>query len=348
MRTTKRAWHLGAIAALVAAAPLAQSFDVDGSCTPAEQAAGECFQSASGVVVEVIPGPGGEFPAITPEGNSVFAYRITGAGLAGMDCGDSNEVSHVDISIPVCLDSPIVILASSPEGERLINGQGDQSCDFGVGDVDNDIFKWEVEVPCTEFVDVSITVAGAVPAEIVPFLLKEGSTCVEQAILGPGCGSTITRFCEGISDCPCGNDLPGQDGGCANSTGNGAIIGAAGSSSVSADDLVLTASNLPANQFVLFIAAEGQVQNPFGDGFLCVGGPGIKIIRYLPVQNSGAAGTVTIGPGLAALSCSLGPPSIACIDPGETWYWQTWYRDPGGPCSSSFNLTSALAIDFIP
>ncbi len=29
---------------------------------------------------------------------------------------------------------------------------------------------------------------------------------------------------------------------------------------------------------------------------------------------------------------------------GETQHYQAWYRDPGGPCGASFNLTTALRV----
>ncbi|MCP3920133.1 MAG: hypothetical protein GY711_31795 [bacterium] len=34
------------------------------------------------------------------------------------------------------------------------------------------------------------------------------------------------------------------------------------------------------------------------------------------------------------------------IQPGETWNFQVWYRDSGGPCGSSFNFTNAVRVAF--
>jgi len=53
------------------------------------------------------------------------------------------------------------------------------------------------------------------------------------------------RYCFGVQ-CPCGNDSPRA--GCRNSTGSGAALGGWGSVGVAADDLVLTATSVPANQ----------------------------------------------------------------------------------------------------
>ncbi|MFT4543355.1 MAG: hypothetical protein ACI835_005825 [Planctomycetota bacterium] len=321
----------------------------DGVCTPAEEAVARCFETSTGFTVEIIPGVSDEFPVINADGNSVFAYRITGPGANGGSCAGVSDVSHSDIAIPVCLENPIVILDSEPGGRLLSGGQGDPSCGFGAGDLDRDVFKWDVGAPCSGYAEFSFVVAGVRQAAPTGFLLKEGNECRTGEILGPDCGSTIDRFCEGTNNCPCGNEIT-DSAGCANSTGEGGIVGAAGSSSVFADDLTLTATGLPANQFALFIAAEGTHQLPFGDGFLCVGGPGIKIIRYNPVQNTGLEGQVTIGPGLVALSYSgtLGFPSVAGIDAGETWFWQAWYRDATGPCGAAYNLTSALAVSYVP
>ena len=173
---------------------------------------------------------------------------------------------------------------------------------------------------------------------------------------GPGAGyifqvpSFATAYCFGTS-CPCGNDDPAY-GGCANSIiGNddepqGARIAACGTASVAADDLVLELTHLPPNKFGLFYMGGGQTQLPFGDGQRCVDTGGIGIFRYNPVQNSGSSGYLTLGPGIVTRSQSF--PTNGHIDPGETWYFQGWYRDPMGPCGTAFNLSNGLAVTFAP
>lgn len=146
-----------------------------------------------------------------------------------------------------------------------------------------------------------------------------------------------TSYC----DCPNGGLCfnPYTPGGCENSTGLGSILSAAGTSDVVADDLVLTANQLPT--FTLGIIYMGTLQVgpiPFGDGLRCVGG---NICRF-PIQSSGAAGVMTEGPGIVFDSIGLGCP----INAGDTWNFQCWYRDPGGPCGNGFNFSNAVSVDF--
>jgi len=179
---------------------------------------------------------------------------------------------------------------------------------------------------------------------LAPLLSFLAFSCLGVAVAvaanGPG-----TPYCFSNSDCPCGNVDP--TAGCANSTGAGALLSSSGSASASADDLVLTVSNVPPNQFGILFMGGSQVVDriPFGDGLLCVSSvPGV-FCRFL-VQNSGSSGVMTEGPGIVAFSQTLQP---AChIDPGDTWYFQGWYRDPQGPCGGLFNLSNAVSVTFAP
>ena len=136
---------------------------------------------------------------------------------------------------------------------------------------------------------------------------------------------------------PC-NNAGGAGEGCANSTGYGALLSAAGSTSVSADDLVFNASQIAPNRpSLLFsgtLAANGGAGVVLGDGLRCVGGG----IQRLTVQVSDATGGAAWGGGLIA---------GAGWTPGDTRFFQVWYRDPsGGPCASGFNLSNGLEIQF--
>ena len=149
-------------------------------------------------------------------------------------------------------------------------------------------------------------------------------------------------FCFGDGSgtpCPCGNaSLPGE--GCANSTGRGAKLYNAGATSVSLDDALPQAIQLPPNKALIFIAGMG-VQGggngvPFYDGLLC-----ITVNKRFLGQTSSPTGTG------AQPQPVLGSNNL--IQPGSTWYFQAWFRDgASGPCGTKVNLSNGLEISFTP
>lgn len=168
------------------------------------------------------------------------------------------------------------------------------------------------------------------------------STDVDSNGVPDECEVVASGYCTcAAALAPCGN----VDGtaGCANSTGAGAKLEALGTSSVIADDLVLVTSHVPANQFALYYFGQTAGSFPFGDGLRCIGG---STQRFLPLQNSGASGTLTLGPGIVARSHAF--PAAFHIAPFASWNFQSWYRDAQGPCVSGFNLSDAVLITFTP
>jgi hypothetical protein len=154
---------------------------------------------------------------------------------------------------------------------------------------------------------------------------------------GPG-----TQFCFGDGTgvpCPCGNNSPGPNKGCLNSTGRGALLYNNGSTSVTLDDCRLVAIQLPPNKVTIFFVGNqtqgGGLGLPFSDGLLCV-----KAKRRYPLQVSNGAGIIDVI-GVVTLTANL-------ITPGSTWYFQAWYRDPTGPCLTGANFTNGLAVTFTP
>ncbi len=141
---------------------------------------------------------------------------------------------------------------------------------------------------------------------------------------------------------PCGNG--DATAGCANSTGVGALITPTGSTSVGLDDLVLTTTQLPTfKQLLLMVSANIVAPLPFYDGRRCLVSP----ISRIGPKNSGPLGNVSFGPGLSAYSIANFP-AVNWILPGTTFGFQTWYRDPTGPCGSGANVSSAVAASFVP
>ena len=53
------------------------------------------------------------------------------------------------------------------------------------------------------------------------------------------------------------------------------------------------------------------------------------------------------GPGLSAYSIGFFP-AFNWILAGSTFHFQTWYRDPTGPCGLNTNLSSAIKAVFVP
>jgi len=140
-----------------------------------------------------------------------------------------------------------------------------------------------------------------------------------------------------FGSCPCGNDsLPAEAAGCANSTGFGGHLDHSGSSSIAADDLVLEASQLPANKTCLLVSSFDQRSAglPVGGGLLGLSAP----ISRLAFRTSSAAGTASWG--------SLN--GLGELEEGDTRTYQVWYRDGGnGSCGTGSNLTNGLQVTFI-
>ncbi len=147
-------------------------------------------------------------------------------------------------------------------------------------------------------------------------------------------------YCFGI-DCPCGN--PDPLAGCANTQGKGARMHASGSSSFLADDLVITVDGLPSGAWSIIYMGALTNEVPFGDGLLCAGA-GYPLFRF-PIQQTGASGSLSIGPGIADYSLNNFP-ALGQISPSSTWLWQIWYRNPQGPCGSGFNTSNGYKVAF--
>ena len=153
-------------------------------------------------------------------------------------------------------------------------------------------------------------------------------------------------FCFGDGSgmqCGCGN-TGGPGEGCANSTGFGALLVNQGGVGTALDDASLSATQLPANRLGMIYLGNQPYQYPgfTGQSLLktagirCVGGK----LRRLPIGGTGPSGVLTAD-GPVALSAGL-------IGAGETWYFQSWYRDGNQSCGTGSNFSNALAITFAP
>ena len=159
-----------------------------------------------------------------------------------------------------------------------------------------------------------------------------------QSIVEAGLDAVEVRTidCGGVGTVYC-------DPAASNSTGSPATIAAEGSALVADNDVTLTVESLPANSVGYFLASQtqGLIANPGGSqGNLCLGG---SIGRYVnAVLNAGAAGTYSLQLDLTAIPQ---PTGFVGVTAGETWNFQSWYRDVvvGIPAS---NFTEAIEILF--
>ena len=104
---------------------------------------------------------------------------------------------------------------------------------------------------------------------------------------------------------------------------------------VAGEDVPRQPPGQPALLFRGTIPVNGGAGLPIGDGLRCAGGQ----VKRLVIAFSQPDGSVSFGPGLA--------PSGGW-QPGDTMRFQTWYRDPQGPCAQGFNTTSAVEAHFEP
>ena len=131
----------------------------------------------------------------------------------------------------------------------------------------------------------------------------------------------------------------------ANSTGASGTIIATGSLVAADNNMTITSASLPAFSFGFSIVSlsTGFVANPGGSsGNLCLSG---SIGRYVgpgQIQNSGAQGTFSVPLDLTMTPQPLG---FVSIQAGETWSFQSWYRDAimGMPTS---NFTDGVTVVF--
>lgn len=126
-----------------------------------------------------------------------------------------------------------------------------------------------------------------------------------------------------------------------NSAGGAGAMSANGSAYVVRSSVTLSASNLPVNQFGIFVASMTQdfIVGAGGtsNGNLCLGG---VIGRINTVLGSGADGEYSLELNLNAVPQGMG--TVAVMG-GQTWSFQSWFRDQVGLGS---NFTDGITIQF--
>ena len=123
-----------------------------------------------------------------------------------------------------------------------------------------------------------------------------------------------------------------------NSTGLAATISASGSASIAANDLVLTASSLPA-QPGIFIAGPTQAQIPFFNSFLCVDPMGLQRFNAVNVPSGGVVSE--------AVDLATSAPGGINAVAGSTYNYQRWNRDPAAGGGNA-TFSDALEVPYQP
>lgn len=119
--------------------------------------------------------------------------------------------------------------------------------------------------------------------------------------IGPGPG---TNYCA---------TLPLSTGVC--------TITATGSTSIAANDLILSVANLP-NQPGLFIAGPNATELPFFNGYLCVGFAGLQRFGTINIPSNGLI--------VQPVDLATAAPGGLSVVAGQAFHYQRWNRDPAG------------------
>ena len=130
-----------------------------------------------------------------------------------------------------------------------------------------------------------------------------------------------------------------------NSSGAAASMSAQGSVRVADNSLTITASNMPSNAFGVFLtsSSQGFVQMPGGSqGNLCLAGRIGRFVGPGQIQNSGAAGSISL---VLDLTRHPNPTGFVGVQPRERWNFTAWYRDTAMGVSTS-NFADGLEIRF--
>jgi len=175
-----------------------------------------------------------------------------------------------------------------------------------------------------------VTVAGGSTVQV---------HCLTTSGFGSNNGIQITPADQGPGTNYCSSTI--------NSTGAASVISATGSASISANNLVLSANNLP-SQPGIFIAGPTQQAMPLYCGTLCVGFGGLQ--RF---SNTAAptGGIIT-----EAVDYATSAPGGLLVVAGQTFNYQRWNRDPAGAggCqgpgtpNDTANFSDAVAIMHTP
>lgn len=127
-----------------------------------------------------------------------------------------------------------------------------------------------------------------------------------------------------------------------NSVGPGTRMDYRKAPSLGINNFRVRAQGSPASTPGQFLYGANTAAIPFGDGVLCIGVPRARVGAAVQTNGNGSAFTL--------LDLQSGPlaTGAGAIQAGSTWHFQFWYRDPGGPIGTGFNLSDGLTVTFCP
>ena len=226
--------------------------------------------------------------------------------------------------------------------EGVTTGTGNLNVDPGLVDLAGGDYRLPVTSPAIDAGNSSAVIAAPLGGIAVDFdaasRFFDEPTVIDTGV-GPGPVVDIGAFEY--------TTLLGSPYCVATGTSNGlaATLEASGSTVVAANNVTLTARQLPANTFGFFLTSRTSGFVAFAGGSagnLCLGGAIGRYVGPGQINSSGASGTLTLSLDLAS---HPQPSGLIAVQAGETWRFQAWFRDSvlGFPTS---NFTSGLAITF--
>jgi len=274
-------------------------------------------------VVSIDPCPGASDDALEPNDTCASSNALSDGGYGNLFVArDDPDYYSFDLDVGDTMQISLVFNHANGDIDAYLYDECDESSAVaqGTSTTSNELITYTNTTGCAQTLSLRVEISASGFATDC----NDYSMSVGGQTTGPPCGPG-TNYCTGSVT--------------ANSTGFPALISATGSASVSANDIVLTTQPVP-NQPGIFFYGPDQVAAPFGNGTLCVG-PGALGIARLPVEN--ASGNVITH----VLDNTMSPSVPTQIDPGETWNFSTWFRDPAAG-GAFFNLSDGLEITFTP
>ena len=327
---------------------LINSFDTDGLTYPAGG-------TAQTVIVEVFVDP--NFSGVGCLNYDIdMSVAPDPCATLGADAFEENDDCATAVSLSDGSFPGLTVFESDNDYFAVTVADGatlDASIIFLNANGDTDLYLWDPLVACDTNVAGQGTGAGALAvgfsASDDEFITYTNTTGASQNLIlevdmftAAGCNTyDLNVTGAGVSTGPIGSNYCIAN---ANSTGSVASISGFGLTSVAGNDVTLTASNLPQNQFGILIvsASQGFVPNAGGtsNGNLCLGGAIGRYVGPGEILSSGGAGEFSLAIDLGLIPQGGGTTATVA---GDTWNFQAWYRDGVGLGS---NFTDGIQISF--